>query len=129
MAGNMSDYLEDAVLDHVLGTAALTSPTNVYVGLFTSAPTDSGGGTEVSGGGYARKAATFSAASGGATSNSADIAWDAATADWGTVTAVALFDASTTGNMLWHGSLTASKTINKDDDFTIASGELDVSID
>jgi hypothetical protein len=70
MAGK-SDYLENKILDHVLRNTAYTSPTTVYVGLYTAAPTDAGGGTEVSGNGYAREAATFSVASGGATANSA----------------------------------------------------------
>jgi hypothetical protein len=62
---SFSDYLEDAVLDHVFRNTALTSPTTVYVALYTATPSDAGGGTEVSGGSYARTAGTFGAASGG----------------------------------------------------------------
>jgi hypothetical protein len=84
----MTDYLENKTLDHTLGTTAYAKPAAVYVGLFTTAPADAGGGTEVSGGGYARKTATFAAATGGSTSNNADITFDVATANWGTITAI-----------------------------------------
>jgi hypothetical protein len=131
MAGSMSDYLEAKVLDHTLGTTAYTKPASVYCALFTTAPTDAGGGTEVSGGAYARQAATFSAATVGAgsTSNSADITFPVATAAWNTINAVALFDASTAGNILWWGTLSTAKTINTNDQFKIAAGNLTITLD
>lgn len=106
MIGGMSDYLENKLLDHSLGKAAYTMPTN-YLALFTAAPSDAGGGTEVSGGSYARQnvsTAMNSAASGQATTGSL-VAFPDATANWGTVLAWATFDASTAGNMLWWGWL------------------------
>jgi hypothetical protein len=129
MAGSMTDYLENKVLDHTLGTTTYTKPTAVYVALFTANPSDAGGGTEVAGGAYARQTATFTASASGSTSNSADITFPVATASWGTVTAVAIYDASTAGNMLWWGTLSASKTIAQNDQFKIATGNLTISLD
>jgi hypothetical protein len=125
-----SDYLENKVLDHFLGTASTTAPTNVYVALFTADPTDADSGTEVttSGTAYARQTATFSAASSGSTSNSADIEFSQATANYGTVTHFGIYDASTAGNLLFHGALTSSKTIETGDVFKIASGNLTITV-
>jgi hypothetical protein len=125
----MTDYLENKTLDHTLGTTAYAKPAAVYVGLFTTAPADAGGGTEVSGGGYARKTATFAAATGGSTSNNADITFDVATANWGTITAIGVFDASTTGQLLWWGTLSTSKAINTNDQFKITTGNLTIGLD
>ena len=126
MAGNLTNYLENKLLDHFLGTTAYTMPT-VYVGLFTVAPGDAGGGTEVTGGSYARQTAAFSAASSGATSNSGNIDFTGMPA--ATTVAIALFDASTSGNMLVHGTLTVNKTTDAGDTLRIATGDLDISID
>jgi len=124
-----SDYLENKFLDHVLDVAAYTAPSAVYCALYTSAPSDAGGGTEVSGGSYARTAITFSAASSGATSNSADITFPTATGSWGTVTHFGIFDASSGGNLLVWGAFSASKAVGTDDVFKVSSGDLDVSMD
>ena len=123
----MSDYLEDAILNHVFRNTALTSPTTVYAALFTTATTDAGGGTEVSGGGYARQASTFGAPSSGTITNSADIDFGTASASWGTITHSAIYDALTVGNMLVHGALTASKTVNNGDGFKFAIGNYDIT--
>ncbi len=127
--GAFTDYLENKLLDHVLRNTAYTSPTTVYVALFTAAPGEAGGGTEVSGGGYARQAVTFSAPSAGSTSNSSDITFPTATADWGTITHFAIFDASTGGNMLYYGQLTSSVTVNSGQQLTIPAGNLTISHD
>lgn len=123
-----TDFMENKIIDHMLRNQSYTPPTTVYVALFTSATDDTGGGTEVSGGSYARQAVTLSAASGGASSNSADITFPQATADWGTITHLALYDAATGGNMLMHTPLDASKTVNNGDTFKINSGDLDVTV-
>ena len=127
--GAFTDYLENKLLDHVLRNTAYTSPTTVYVALFTAAPGEAGGGTEVSGGGYARQAVTFGAPSAGSTSNSADITFPTATANWGTITHFAIFDASTGGNMLYYGQLTSSVTVNSGQQLTIPAGNLTISHD
>lgn len=126
----MSDYLENKLVDHILRGTAFTGPATTYVALFTAAPSDSGGGTEVTGGSYARVAVTsngtnwantqasgtgVSSGTSGLTSNSSAIAFPAPTASWGTVTHFGIFDASSAGNLLFHGALTASKTVNNGD--------------
>jgi len=126
-----SDYLENKVLDHFLGTTSTSAPANVYLALFTSDPTDAGSGTEVSTSGtnYARQAITFSSASSGSTSNSADVQFSQATGSgFGTVTHFGIYDASTAGNLLFHGALTTSKTIDAGDVFKIASTNLSISV-
>lgn len=125
----MSDYLENEILDHILGTGSYTAPAAVYVGLSTGSFADDNSGTELSGSGYARVAATFSAAASGTTSNSAAIEFPAATGSWGTVSHFGIFDASTAGNLLIHGAFTASKTIASGDILKISAGDLDVSAD
>lgn len=125
MADNLIDYLENKLLDHWLGRTSFTMPANVRVGLFTAAPGEAGGGTEVSGGSYARQSVTIDAAAAGATQNSAEILFPLATANWGTITHFAIFDATTGGNMLCHGPLTASKVINTGDQFRFPLGALD----
>lgn len=124
-----TNYLEAKLLDHVLTNTSFSSPTTVYAGLFTVAPDDTGGGTEVSGGSYARQAMSFSAASGGATTTDADINFPQATADWGTVVAVGIHDALTSGNLLMYTDLTTSKAIATGDILKISSGSLTVSLD
>jgi hypothetical protein len=125
-----SDYLENKVLDHVLKNTAYSQPANLYIGLWTA---DNGleQGTltaEVSGGSYARKLVTFDAASGGSAANAATVTFDAATANWGTITHVAVMDALTAGNVLFHGAVTTSKTIETGDTFQISSGNLTISL-
>lgn len=129
MAGSASDYLENKLLDHALGTAAYTKPTAVYLALFTADPGEAGGGTEVSGNGYARQACAFDAAATGATANTAAKTFTAAGGAWGTITHWALFDALTAGNMLWHGDLTTARTIGDGDQLTFAIGALAITAD
>lgn len=110
----------------MLGKTAWTMPT-AYVGLFTAAPSDSGGGTEVTGGSYARKStagADWNAASGGSTSNANAITFVTATASWGTVTHFGIFDAATAGNLLRWAALTTSKAIGNGDTASFAAGAL-----
>jgi hypothetical protein len=123
----MSDYLENEILDHILGTGAYTMPTTVYVGLSTGSFNDDNSGTELSGSGYARQSIAFGAASGGTASNSGNVDFPAATGSWGTVSHFGLFDASTGGNLLIHGALTASKTVATGDILRIATGDMDIT--
>lgn len=124
-----SNYLENKVLDHVLRNTSYTSPTTVYVGLFTSDPTDAGTGTEVSGGSYARQALSVTTASGGIVTSSADVTFPQATASWGTVSHIGLMDALSSGNLLMHTPLTTSKAIESGDILKITSGSLTVTLD
>ena len=131
----MSDFLEVELIKHIFRTGSYTKPTALYMALFTAAPSDSGGGTEVTGGSYARinrapLDANWAATSGtdGLTDNVASIDFAVATANWGTITHMGIFDASTAGNLLFHGALTASKVINTNDQFKFAIGDLDITL-
>lgn len=126
MADNLSDYAENKILDHSLGTTSWTMPTSIQIALYTTATDDTTGGTEVSGGSYARQTVTFDSAASGATQNAADIVFPQATANWGTVSHIALYDQLS--NRIWHGALTASKQIDSGDQFKILDGELDITI-
>ena len=129
MAG-FSDYLEDKVLDHVFGGTAYTAPTTLYVALYTVAPTDTGGGTEVTGGSYARETGVFTVSGTNPTtaSNSAAIEYPTATADYGTVVAVGIFDALSSGNLLAYANLTTSKVVSTGDVFRFNTGDLDITL-
>lgn len=127
----MSDWLENGLVDFILRNQALTLPANLHFALFTAAPSDSGGGTEVTGGSYARVSVarslanfagtqsagstTASTGTGGVTSNNNAITFPAPTANWGVVTHWGVFDASSGGNLVFHGALTTSKTVNNGD--------------
>jgi len=124
----MSNYLENAVINAVLRNTTYTSPATVYVGLFTSDPTDAGSGTEVSGGSYARVAVTFGAPSNGVSTNSAAVEFPQCTSSWGTVTHIGIHDALTTGNLLFHTALDTSKAIATGDIFKIAISNLSVTL-
>ena len=124
----MSNYLENALVNATLRNTSYTSPTTVYVALYTTDPTDADTGTEVSGNGYARQSVTFSAPSNGATSNSGAVEFPQATGSWGTVAYIGLRDASSGGNLLYHTALDASKTIATGDVFRIAIGSLAVTL-
>jgi hypothetical protein len=126
----LSDYAEKLLLDYSMTTGSVTRPTAWYVALYTVAPSDSGGGTEVTGGGYARKTVTFAAATSGAgtTSNSGDVSWTASGAAFGTVVAIGIHDAVTGGNLLWHGNMTASKTIADGDTLEFSAGNIDLTL-
>jgi hypothetical protein len=124
----MSNYLETALINGTLRGTTYTAPTTVYVGLYTSDPTDADTGTEVSGGSYARQAVTFGAPSDGVSTNTAAIEFPQATGTWGTVGWIGIEDASTGGNLLYHTALDASKTIATGDIFKIAIGSLSVTL-
>ena len=123
----MSDFLELEVLDHILGTGAYTMPSNVYIGLSTGSFGDDNSGTELSGSGYARQAATFAAASSGSAATNATVNFPTATGSWGAVSHWGLFDASSSGKLLSHGAVAASKTIASGDVMRINSGDLTVT--
>lgn len=128
MAGSLSNYAENKVLDHVLGTTSYTMP-STYLALFTVAPTDSTAGTEATGGSYARQSLSglFTSASGGASSNNANI--DFAGMPACTIVAIGIMDNSSGGNLLVHGTLTANKVLDAGDTLRIATGDLDITID
>ena len=124
----MSNYLENALINATLRNTAFTSPTTVYVALYTTDPTDADTGTEVSGGSYARQSVTFAAPSNGASASNADVTFPQATGSWGTVGWIGLRSALTGGNLLYHTPLDVAKTIDSGDIFKIASGSLTVTL-
>jgi len=117
-------YLDDNFINAALRATPYTSPTTVYVALYTVAPNVGGGGTEVSGGGYGRQIATFAAPVNGQTSNTTDITFPVATATWGTIVAFALLDAASGGNMLYFGNLSTPRTVLVSDQVRFPSGQL-----
>ena len=130
MAG-FTDYLENKVLLHVFGGSAYTAPSTLYVGLFTAAPSDTGGGTECSGGSYARKSMpdmTVSGTSPTQATNGAAVEFVTSTGAWGTVTHCGVFDAASSGNLLGWAALTASKTVSSGDVFRFDAGDLDITL-
>ena len=125
---SFSNYLETELLDHVFAGNAYAAPAAVYVGLFTSNPDETGTGTEVSGGSYARKVGTFTVSGNTATTNAA-IEFATATASWGTITHIGIYDAASAGNLLAYAALSASKAIASGDVFRIPSGDIDITLD
>lgn len=139
----MSDYLENKLVDQLFRGQAFTAPATLYVGLLTAGPSDAGGGTEVSGNGYARVAVTSSLANwagtqaaastavssgtGGQTSNNAAITFATPSATWGTVSHFGIYDAASGGNLLFWGALTISKTINQSDTVTFPAASLTIT--
>ena len=120
-----SDFLENAILNHMVGGPDYARPATLYFALYTSAPTDAGGGTEVAGGSYARAAVTnnannFPAAVSGLKSNAVAIPYAAASAAWGNATHFGIFDAPVGGNLLFHNSLTVPRSIGSGDQYTFS---------
>ena len=124
---SFSNYLETKVLDHVFGGTAYTAPATLYLALHTSNPDEDNSGTEVSGGAYARQTIAFTT-SGDTTSNTAAVEFPTATANYGLVTYVGIYDASTAGNLMAWAALTSSKTIETGDVFRIPAGDLDITL-
>jgi hypothetical protein len=126
-------YAEAAILNVLLRATAFTTPAAVYVALFTAAPGEAGGGTEVSGTAYARQAVTFGApttsTTGSSCANSADVTFPTAGSAWGTVTHFGIFDAASGGNLLYYSSLTSSITIASGDPVKFNTGALVVTED
>ena len=129
MAG-FSNYLETEILDHVFAGNAYTAPTTLYLALHTADPAEDGSGAEVSTSGtaYARQTVTFTVSGNTATTDAA-VEYATATANFGTVSHVAVWDASTAGNMLAFAALTSSKTIETGDVFRVPAGDLDITLD
>jgi len=132
-----SNYLENKLLDHTLTATAFTQPGTRYLALFNNTSTNTAANleagtltdeTSTSGTAYIRKAVTFAAASGGTSATNATVTFDAATANWGTITHVAVMDAETSGNVLFYGAVTTSKTIETGDTFQVTSGNLSISL-
>ena len=130
---SFGNYLEEAVIKHCFKGTALTQPTNLYVALFTTDPAEDASGTEVTGGSYARKLHNswdFDGQVGGAyqASNNGAVTFATATANWGTVTHFAIFDALSAGNMYAYGALDTSKAVNNGDTAEFADAALKITL-
>ena len=125
---SFSNYLETKVLDHVFGATAYTAPATLYVALFTTAPGEAGGGTEISGSGYARQSVAFTT-TGDTTSNTAAVEFPTASGSWGTISYAAVYDALTSCNQMCYATLASAKTIASGDVFRIPTGDLDITLD
>jgi hypothetical protein len=124
----ISDYAENAILDAVFNATAFSVATP-YVALHDGDPGETGA-NEISGGSYARQLGSFAAASGGATSNDADIEFTGMPDQTSSpVTHASIWDAVSAGNCIWTGPLNASKVVNAGDTFRILAGALDVTLD
>jgi hypothetical protein len=124
----MSNFLENALINATLRNTSYTSPSTVYLALYTSDPTDADTGTEVTGNAYERQSITFGSPSNGVSTNTAAIEFPQATGSWGTVAYIGIRDASTSGNLLYHTALDASKAIATGDVFRVAIGSLSVTL-
>jgi hypothetical protein len=126
----MSNFLEDALINATLRNTTYTSVATVYVSLWTSNPGDDASGTEVSTSGtsYARTAVTFGAPSNGVSLNSADVTFPTATASWGTVGWIGINDSTSGPNLLYHTALDTAKAIDSGDIFKISTGNLSVTL-
>ncbi len=124
----MSDYLERKLLDHTLGTTAFTHPSQAYLALHTADPLDAGSGAECTGRSYARQTIDFNAAAGtgGAVTNST--AEDFTGMPACTVTHIGIWDNSSSGNLLYHGAVSSSKTVASGDTISLAAGQLTVTL-
>lgn len=127
---SFSNYLETELLDHVFTNSAYTAPSTLYLALHTASPAEDGSGAEVSTSGtaYARQTVTFTV-SGNTATTSAAVEYPTATANFGTVTHVGVWDASTAGNLIAYAALTTSKTIETGDVFRVPTGDLDITLD
>jgi hypothetical protein len=130
---SLGDSTEAGLLDHYFDLASFPAPANLFVALFTAAPNDAGGGTEVSGGSYARvNVATGTAQwtrTGSTVTNDNPITFPTASGSWGTITHVAVMSASTSGTLLWHGALATSRTVGSGDTFAFPAGQLSFTLD
>lgn len=124
---NISNYLRNALINATLRNTAYTAPTTVYAALYTSDPTVSDTGTEVTGGAYARQPITFTAPTTGSTSNTANVQFPQATANWGTITHVGIRDALTGGNLLYFAPLTTQRNILSGDIYALLASQVPIA--
>ena len=124
----LSNHLENKFLDITLKGGTAYNVATPYLALFTTDPTDAGSGTECSWSGYARQAMTFGTVSGGSVSSSGTITFPAVAGSNVTITHIGIYDASSSGNLLYHTVLDASKTLSADDVMSVASGGISVTL-
>ena len=122
-----TNYLDTVLLNHVLRAIPYTPPASIYVALYTTSPTPTSVGVEVTGGGYTRQVTTFTAPASGIVSNVLDVTFPIATLPWGTIVSFALLDAPTGGNMLYFGAFSTPRNVVTNDQPRFPTGSLVVS--
>lgn len=128
--GSFTDYMEKAVLNAFCGNGSPLASTSVWVGLYTAAPSDASGGTEATGGNYARKSSGAWTSATALIANTATVTFATATGTWGgSITHFALLDDSSTGNMIAWATLTAARTIVTNDVAIFAVGSMTIALD
>lgn len=124
----MSEYLENKLLDQVCRNQSYTPPSTVYLALYSTPPTDTTSGTELSGSGYSRQSISFGAASAGNVASTGNVTFGPASGNWSTVTSIALVDASTSGNILFYKNI-ASQSVKSGNSLIVESGTLIINLE
>lgn len=123
---DLSNFAESLLLKWMMTDETTTRPTAWYVALYSAGPSDSGGGTELSGSGYARQSVDFGTAG---TTSQGDVTFTASGGNWASATHMGIFDASTSGNLLWHKQLPVAKQIDDGDSIIFPAGDIDLALD
>jgi hypothetical protein len=123
----ISNYLGNAVINASLRNTTYTSPANVWCALYSTAPTASTSGTELTGSGYSRQSVTFSAPSAATTASTGNVTFTAS-ANWLPVVSIAIVDASTGGNILWYSNLASSQVINSGGSIVLTTGTITLAV-
>jgi len=123
----ISNYLANAMINATVRNTAYSSPANVWVGLYSTAPTASTAGTELSGNGYSRQNVTFSAPSAGVANSNVSVTFSATGNNWQPVVATAILDKSTAGNILWFSTIT-TQVVLASGNITLTSGNITLSV-
>jgi hypothetical protein len=131
---SFSNFLENALLNRIFNGGTLTLPSTLYIGLFTAAPSDAGGGTEVSGNNYSRLAVSanttnFPTTTTSTIQNALTLTFAIPSGNWGTVTHIGIFDAATAGNLLVWGALNQSRIITSSADVKLNQNQLTITLD
>ena len=125
----LSNSVQDETLDHILGTEGSTSPTTVYVALYTTDPGRDDAGDEVDAAGYSRQAITFDASVDGSASNSADVEFGPAEADWGEISHAALHADESLSDLILFGALESARNVLTDDFLRFSAGNVTIELD
>lgn len=127
---SMTNYLEDKVLNHIAKKATYTAPTKLYLALFTELiDGEEGTAVEVQADSYSRAAISFATAVDGVLMSDTDTNFPVAEEEWGTITAVGVYDALTNGNMLFYTTLASEQNIVIDNQLIFKTGKLTITLD
>lgn len=128
MTSAITDWAENATLEHIFGVSSMTAPTNVFVALHDGDPSDTGRANEISGSAYARTQLSLGSAAAGTIATDADATFPTATGSWGTITHATIWTLITGGQSIFQGALAADKTVGNGDTFKFSSGNLTATL-